>query len=203
MKALPIAAITILLFGASARADYRDGLAALQRGDYAVAREEFLLLANEGHASAQYSLGFLYDYGEGVTQDYNEAAKWYRMAAEQGLARAQFSLGIMIESGTGVARDLARSYKWYSIAAETLATGRTRDTVIESRDLIESQLSETQRAAARKLIASYWMESPTETAGETPATAVRAPTRPVTIRPETSIITPPILFRVTRKDRRP
>ncbi len=61
MKALPIAAITILLFGASARADYRDGLAALQRGDYAVAREEFLLLANEGHASAQYSLGFLYD----------------------------------------------------------------------------------------------------------------------------------------------
>ena len=125
MKWLLLAAVTFLLFAAPARADYKEGLAALQRGDYAAAHGEFLQSAKEGHASAQYSLGFLYDYGEGVQQNHSEAAKWYRKAAEQGLARAQFSLGIMYESGTGVPRDLARSYKWYSVATETLASGRT------------------------------------------------------------------------------
>ena len=166
MKWLLLTTITILLFGAAARADYRDGLTALQRGDYALAREEFLRLAQDGHAAAQYSLGFLYDYGEGVQQSHSEAAKWYRKAAEQGLARAQFSLGIMYESGTGVPLDLARSYKWYSVATETLASGRTRDTVIESRDLIATQLSKKQRAAAQVLIASYWTDSAPESTDE-------------------------------------
>jgi hypothetical protein len=174
--------ITVSLFGAAARTDYRDGLTALQRGDYAVAREEFLRLAKEGHGSAQYSLGFLYDFGEGGQQDYSEAAKWYRKAAEQGLARAQFSLGIMYESGQGVPRDLARSYKWYSVAAETFASGRTRDIVIESRNLIATQLSTNQRAAARKMIASYWTElSPESTdksSGSAPAQGETATAEP-------------------------
>ena len=168
MKWLLLTAVAFLPFVASARADYEDGHAALparadyedghaalQRGDYAVAHKEFLRLAKEGHASAQYNLGFLYDYGEGVQQDLSEAAKWYRKAAEQGLAQAQFSLGIMYESGTGVSRDLARSYKWYGVAAETLAPGKTRDTVIESRDRIANQLNQDQLAAAQKMIASF------------------------------------------------
>ena len=42
-----------------------------------------------------YNLGFMYDNGRGVTQDYAEALKWYRLAAEQGLADAQTWLGLM------------------------------------------------------------------------------------------------------------
>ena len=42
-----------------------------------------------------YNLGFMYDNGRGVTQDYAEALKWYRLAAELGLADAQTWLGLM------------------------------------------------------------------------------------------------------------
>ena len=48
--------------------------------------EELHSRAEQGNAAAQYNLGVMYDNGEGVPQDYAEAAKWYRLAAEQGEA---------------------------------------------------------------------------------------------------------------------
>ena len=45
--------------------------------------------AEQGHASAQYNLGVMYDTGKGALQDYKEAVKWYTKAAEQGHANAQ------------------------------------------------------------------------------------------------------------------
>ena len=40
--------------------------------------------ANAGDADAQFSLGYMYETGEGVPQDAVEAVAWYRRAAEQG-----------------------------------------------------------------------------------------------------------------------
>ena len=40
--------------------------------------------AEHGDAEAQYSLGLYYYHGNGVSQDYKEAAKWFSKAAEQG-----------------------------------------------------------------------------------------------------------------------
>ena len=54
-----------------------------------------LQLAEQGNADAQYNLGVMYDNGQGVRQDYAEAARWYRKAAEQGNAKAQYNLGSM------------------------------------------------------------------------------------------------------------
>lgn len=48
----------------------------------------YLLAAEQGYVSAQYNLGYMYDKGYGVEQDYREAEKWYRLAAEQGDADA-------------------------------------------------------------------------------------------------------------------
>ena len=45
---------------------------------------ETLEQADAGDAEAQYSLGMMYAYGEGVPEDDVEAVKWYRMAAEHG-----------------------------------------------------------------------------------------------------------------------
>ena len=42
--------------------------------------------AEAGDADAQYNLGWMYDEGEGVEQDFKEAVKWYQKAADQGLA---------------------------------------------------------------------------------------------------------------------
>ena len=55
--------------------------------------EELRLQAEQGDASAQYNLGVMYDRGDGVDQDYQEALKWYRLAAKQGNAEAQRDLG--------------------------------------------------------------------------------------------------------------
>ena len=49
----------------------------------------WLKKAEQGLADAQFNLGVFYNHGRGVSQDYNEAAKWYRKAAEQGLADAR------------------------------------------------------------------------------------------------------------------
>ena len=48
--------------------------------------------AEQGHASGQTDLGFLYETGRGVRIDRNIAAKWYRKAAEQGHKLAKKNL---------------------------------------------------------------------------------------------------------------
>ena len=74
--------------------------------------------AKQGDADEQNNLGLMYVKGNGVPQDYTEAAKWFRKAAEQGLARAQYNLGIIYQIGNGVPQDYAEAIKWYLKAAE-------------------------------------------------------------------------------------
>ena len=55
--------------------------------------------------AAQHDLGSLYAKGNGVPQNYTEAARWYRLAADQGHAMGQHNLGVMYDHGTGVPQD--------------------------------------------------------------------------------------------------
>ena len=64
------------------------------------------------------SLGLCYDSGEGVAQDYAQAAYWYRKAAELGDATAMFNLAVCYADGEGVPQDLAEAARWYRKAAE-------------------------------------------------------------------------------------
>ena len=82
-RALFAAALSLWLT-TSAWAGFDEGVAAYDRGDYATALEEWLPIAEQGHAAAQKHLGTMYEFGQGVSQDYAEAVKWYRLAAEQG-----------------------------------------------------------------------------------------------------------------------
>jgi len=50
--------------------------------------------AEQGDAVAQSTLGVMYDFDQGVPQDYKKAVYWYTKAAEQGDAFAQSTLGI-------------------------------------------------------------------------------------------------------------
>jgi hypothetical protein len=65
-----------------------DAVAAAGRDDYATALRLFRPLADQGNALAQYALGVMYDNGQGVQQNYAEAAKWYRKAADQDEAHS-------------------------------------------------------------------------------------------------------------------
>ena len=58
--------------------------------------------AQLAHAESQYTLGTLYELGEGVAEDDKEAFKWFSLAASQGYAKAQNNLGYMYDLGEGV-----------------------------------------------------------------------------------------------------
>ena len=106
------------LLPASVYADFQEGWAAYENGDYATAFAEWEPLAEQGGAVAQYNLGSIYDNGQGVLQDDSEAVKWYRLAAEQGVAQAQSNLGVMYRNGRGVLQDYSEAVKWNRLAAE-------------------------------------------------------------------------------------
>lgn len=74
--------------------------------------------AEQGLADAQQQLGSLYSHGDGVKQDYKEAAKWYRLAADKSNTVAQTALGELYEVGQGVPKDEAEAARWYRAAAE-------------------------------------------------------------------------------------
>ena len=99
-------------------ADFDKGLTAAQNGDFATAFKEWTPLAEQGLAKAQFNLGVMYEYGDGVPQDYKEAVRLYRLAAEQGYARAQFNLGVMYEYGHAVPQDYTKAVRLYRLAAE-------------------------------------------------------------------------------------
>lgn len=97
---------------------YEDGMAAYNRGDFDAAFRLLRPLADDGNPLAQTRLALLYANGQGVRQDYTEAAKWERRAAEQGLAQAQANLGFAYQTGTGVPQDGAEAARWLLKAAQ-------------------------------------------------------------------------------------
>ena len=78
--------------------------------------DDWLPLAEQGIAKAQYNLGLTYSRGQGVSQNDKEAIKWYRLSAEQGISGAQSNLGLMYEKGHGVTQDYLEAHKWFNIA---------------------------------------------------------------------------------------
>jgi TPR repeat protein len=66
-----------------------------------------------------YSTGLMFDRGEGVPQDYQEALRWYGLAAEAGQPGAMNNLGLMYALGHGVPQDLSEAMKWWSKAADS------------------------------------------------------------------------------------
>ena len=66
---------------------------------------------------AQHTLGYMCNNGQGVPQDYRQAAKLFRLAADQGHADAQGRLGAMYYQGRGIYQDYHQAAKWYRSAA--------------------------------------------------------------------------------------
>ena len=161
MKRVALAVALLIGLATPSQADFQDGLAAFSRGDYAAAMREWRPLAEQGHAGAQYFLGNMYDFGQGVARDDAEAVKWYRKAAEQGqattrlgrraIATAQFSLGAMYADGAGVPQDYVRAYMWFNLAASRLAPGFLRDMAVTRREEVAALMTPAQTAEAQRL----------------------------------------------------
>jgi TPR repeat protein len=65
--------------------------------------------AEQDQPQAQNNLGYMYENGEGLPRDYQEAFKWYRKAADKGDPEAQNNVELMYKNGFGVPRDYTRS----------------------------------------------------------------------------------------------
>ncbi|PKU21936.1 hypothetical protein CWS72_24430, partial [Telmatospirillum siberiense] len=100
-------------------AQFDDGVAALQQGDYAKALEAWQKDAEAGDPRSQYSMGYLYQFGLGVPHDLPKAKEWYEKAAAQNNADALYALGLLYEAGKVVPRDLAQAMSYYRKAADS------------------------------------------------------------------------------------
>jgi TPR repeat protein len=96
----------------------QSGVAALQRGHYAIAMRAWRGDADKGNALAQSNVGYLHEHGLGVSQSYPEAMAWYRKAAAQNLPQAQFNIGTLYFYGYGVERNPREGLKWFRQAAK-------------------------------------------------------------------------------------
>lgn len=73
--------------------------------------------ARDGDIYAQVEMGNMYAEGDGVEQDFAEAAKWYRNAADKGYHLAQYLIGGLYKEGKGVPQDDDEAIKWFRKAA--------------------------------------------------------------------------------------
>lgn len=110
--------LLILLSFPSWSADFNKGVVAADNGDYSTALREWMPLAENGVAEAQFNIGWMYYNGHGVTQDYRNAAKWFSASAAQGMVEAEYNIGVMYRTGVGVLQDYDTAVKWFIRAAE-------------------------------------------------------------------------------------
>jgi TPR repeat protein len=144
--------IVILLIGFAAlvtapnfvwAASRAGGSAAQTRGSDTAAANKALLRAERGDARAQAFLGFMYEHGRGVPQDYVAAVYWYTYAAAQGHATAQYLLGLMYDKGLGVERSDTLAYMWLNLAAAH-ALPHTKAYYTRIRDAVAAKLTAAQ-----------------------------------------------------------
>lgn len=111
-------AILIFVITVPVFAGKKEGLEAFERGDFQTVLKVANELVEKGDSQGAWSLGWLYENGKAVPQDYKLAASWYTKAAEQGLPDAQSKLGQLYEKGLGVPQDYNLAASWYTKAAE-------------------------------------------------------------------------------------
>jgi TPR repeat protein len=73
----------------------REGITSFRLQDY---RSAFIRLkpeAEKGQPDAQYAIGYMYYYGQGVVEDRDQAWFWIHMAARLGQADAQIAVKIL------------------------------------------------------------------------------------------------------------
>ena len=132
--------VTCLLFALvcarpAAAGPHEDADAAYARGDYPAALAIYRELAAQGVAPAQFNLGVMHDFGQGVDPDPVAAVRWYREAAAQGHGGAQFNLGGMYFEGMAVAAAATVLFPRFLPVAATLVDA-TQAQSIEPRDAV-------------------------------------------------------------------
>ena len=94
------------------------GLSAYEDRNYLKALDSFRDASAQGSSIAAFYLGRMYENGQGVDADINEAVSWYRNAAELKNSAAMTCLGNCYRYGRGVDKNAETARVWYEKAAE-------------------------------------------------------------------------------------
>ncbi len=89
--AATLAVVALLFSAGSAWADFDDGIAAAQRGDYATAFQEWRPLALQGVAEAQFNLGVMRYEGWNVSTDYEISRRFKCQSTSRQCSRCHRS----------------------------------------------------------------------------------------------------------------
>jgi localization factor PodJL len=118
--------------------------------DGAKAAHWYEMAANQGNRKAMHNLAVSYASGVAGKKNMAEAARWFAKAAALGLSDSQFNLAVLYERGDGVPQSLLDAFKWYSIAA-TAGDSESKSRI----GVLQTQLSDTDKAAANKSAATF------------------------------------------------
>ena len=153
---LAILTVFVLALGTPVKArSLEDGLKAYDAGDFSTAFEILLPFAERGKASAQYSLGMMYDFGLGVSQDYAEARRWLLMAAKQDYSNAQFNLGLHYTQDKDIPRNYSTAYMWLKIAIVNGASDDLGIFPLISAQMTPAQFAQAQARAGKCFTSNY------------------------------------------------
>lgn len=131
---------------------------AFDKNDLRSAIPLFQAAAKAGDSGAQMTLGGLYQYGQGVPQDYREAHKWLSLASDQGWGEAMNNLAIMYKLGRGVPVDYATALKWLILAQERVVDPELAPMVADNIVSLKLLMTPKQIIAAQEN-ANTWRRS--------------------------------------------
>lgn len=77
------------------RMDFAEGIKSFQIQNYRQAFIRLMPAAKAGNADAQYAIGYMYYYGQGVIEDRKKAWYWINCAAKAGQADAMQAVKIL------------------------------------------------------------------------------------------------------------
>ena len=107
--------------------------------------------ANNGDLQAQFEMGELYQRGERVEKDIDQALVWFEKASIHGHPGAQYQLGLMHYQGEGVTRNLPQAYIILKMAAVN-----GKDEAMDASDQIALQMNAEEMDVATQVLGTLF-----------------------------------------------
>lgn len=123
---------------------------AYSEGDFPRAVPVFARLAELGHPVAEWLMGNIYFFGQGIPKDFAKAHAMFEASAQQGYFAAFAPTAQMYIQGLGVPADPSKAYYWYNIAAAQLPDSAQRTQMMDRREAVAASLTPAQIEAAQK-----------------------------------------------------
>jgi hypothetical protein len=131
-------------------AEVPNSVAQIQNPNSPSLLDKLRAVAIGGDQQAAYQLGMIYESGDGVSRDFEEAVRWYRLAADGGYREAQYELGVFQQIGLGTELNLVEALKWLKLSEHgggSLAIAAEEYIASFISKMSEDQIAEASRRA--------------------------------------------------------